>query len=101
MALAPARVRGTVEVRGGPDDYEPFYCPTVEWDWGDETTSEATLDCEPYSPGTSTIRRRFTGDHTYQTSGTFKVTFRLKKKNKVVAATSSNIQVRPGLNEPF
>ncbi len=101
MAVAPARVRAAVEVRGGANDYEEFYCPTVEWDWGDETISEATLDCEPYEPGRSTIRRRFNGDHTYQTSGNYKVTFRLKRKSKVITSTSANVQIRPGMTEPF
>ncbi len=101
LAAAPAKVRAVVEVRGGANDYEDFYCPTLEWDWGDDTRSEATQDCEPYEAGRSEIRRRFTADHTFQHGGNYKVMFRMKRKDKIVIATSANIQVRPGLSDEF
>ena len=59
IAFSPARVRAVAEIRGGPDDYEEFYCPTIEWEWGDGTSSENASDCEPYEAGKSSIRRRF------------------------------------------
>ena len=34
-------VRASLEIRGGSDNYEEFYCPALEWDWGDDTISEA------------------------------------------------------------
>ena len=37
VSFAPSRVVVTAEVNGGADDYEEFYCATVEWDWGDGT----------------------------------------------------------------
>ena len=37
IAMAPARVVLTAELVGGANDFEEFYCPTVEWDWGDGT----------------------------------------------------------------
>jgi hypothetical protein len=43
IAMSPARVSLTAELAGGPDDLEDFYCPTVEWDWGDGTSSETTI----------------------------------------------------------
>jgi hypothetical protein len=101
IAFSPAKVRVVAEVRGGADDYQEYYCPTVEWDWGDGTVSENTEDCNPYEAGKSTIRRRFSTEHTYRMSGNYKVFFRLKRKDKIVAATSSSIQVRPGLREQF
>src|SRR4029079_15374729 len=45
ISMSPARVVVTAERMGGADDYEDFYCPTVAWDWGDETQSESTSDC--------------------------------------------------------
>ena len=102
LVVAPGKVRASLDVRGGSDDYEEFYCPTVEWDWGDETTSEAVQDCEPYAAGKSVIKRRFSAEHTYQESGTYKVTFRMKRKDKVFASASTNLQVQPGPSErPF
>jgi hypothetical protein len=99
ISFSPAKVRVAAEVRGGADDYEEFYCPTIEWDWGDGTISENTEDCNPYEAGKSTIRRRFSAEHTYRMSGNFKVIFKLKRKTRTVAATSVSVQVRPGLRE--
>jgi hypothetical protein len=99
ISFSPAKVRVAAEVRGGADDYEDFYCPTIEWEWGDGTISENTEDCDPYVAGKSTIRRRFSAEHTYRMSGNFKVVFKLKRKTKTIAATSVSVQVRPGLRE--
>jgi hypothetical protein len=98
VALAPVKIRAAAELRGGADDYEEYYCPTVEWDWGDETTSESTKDCEPYVEGRSEISRRFAAEHTYQESGMYKITLRLKRKDKVLALSSASVQVQPGLS---
>jgi len=99
ISFSPAKVRVAVDVRGGADDYQDFYCPTIEWDWGDGTISENTEDCDPYEAGKSTIRRRFSAEHIYRMSGNYKVIFKLKRKDKTLAATSVTVQVRPGLRE--
>ena len=99
VAFSPARVVVTGEIKGGPSDYEEFYCASVEWDWGDDTTSESSYDCDPYEPGKSELRRRFVSEHVYRTSGSYQIEFRLKKKNKTVAAVRTNIQVRPGVRD--
>ena len=96
VGITPARIVLTAEMVGGADDFEEYYCPTVEWDWGDETRSESTIDCEPYQAGKSEIKRRFTVEHVFRRPGAFKVFFRLKKRGKALATTSANIQVRPG-----
>ena len=56
--MVPVRVTATAEFKGGDDDYQDYYCPTVEWNWGDGTVSEAANDCDPYEAGISQIRRR-------------------------------------------
>jgi hypothetical protein len=101
IAFSPAKIRVSVEVRGGADDYVDYYCPTVEWDWGDGTISENSSDCDPYERGKSTIRRRYTADHIYRQQGQFKVVFKLKQKTKQVAAVSTNVQVRGGVGDGF
>jgi len=98
ISMAPSRVVLTAELVGGANDYEEYYCPTVEWDWGDGTHSESTLDCEPYQEGKSEIKRRYTVQHVFRT-GAFKVMFRLKRRDKALAAATVSIQVRPGLRE--
>ena len=98
VSRAPSRVVLTAEITGGPNDYENYYCPTVEWDWGDGTQSESTMDCEPYQPGKSEIKRRFTVEHVFK-AGNHKVMFRLKRHNKPLAAATVQIQVQPGLRD--
>src|SRR6266498_1796972 len=56
ISMAPSKVTLRAELIGGANDYEEFYCPTIEWDWGDGTQSESTSDCEPYQPGKSEIK---------------------------------------------
>lgn len=99
ISMAPSRVVLTAELVGGKNDFEEYYCPAVEWDWGDGTTSEASTDCQPYESGKSEIKRRFTVDHVFKGPGNFRVMFRLKKHEKAVGLASAQIQVRPGLRD--
>ena len=99
MAIAPARVVFTAELNGGANDLQEYYCPTIEWEWGDDTRSEATSDCEPYEAGKSEIKRRFTVEHQYKHGANYRVVFRLKRGAKSVAQATVNIQVRPGLRD--
>jgi len=100
MAISPARVVASADINGGPDDFEEFYCAGVEWDWGDDTRSNNSADCDPYEAGKSQIKRRFTADHVYRTAGDYRVQFRLKKKDKALAAGSASVKIRPGLGDP-
>jgi hypothetical protein len=100
VGFSPARMVLTADLKGGADDYEEFYCPTVEWDWGDDTKSEARTDCDPYEAGKSEIKRHFTADHTYNIAGEYRAEFRLKQKGKVVARGSTDVKVRPGIRDP-
>src|SRR5688572_11530037 len=99
VSFAPARVVVVAEVKGGANDFEDFYCPTVEWEWGDFTTSTAEADCEPYSAGKSEIRRRYTVEHRFKNPGGFKIILRLKKGTKVIASANTQVQVRAGLGQ--
>ena len=47
VGFAPLKTRLVVDVRNGDDDFADFYCPTVEWDWGDGTVSANSEDCDP------------------------------------------------------
>ncbi len=118
--FSPLRVVATAEVKGGSNDYEDFYCASVEWDWGDGTRSEVKADCDPYEAGKSEITRRFVQEHTFRSSGVttspfdtstnpdtsgtqpsarFQVKFMLKQKNKTVGSGQTNIEIRPGLRD--
>jgi hypothetical protein len=98
VSIAPSRVVLTAELVGGANDFEEFYCPTIEWDWGDGTQSSSTADCDPYEPGKSEIKRRFTVEHVFR-AGSYRVMFRMKRRDKSLAAASANIQVRPGIRD--
>jgi len=99
VSFAPARIVVVAELKGGSNDFADFYCPTLEWEWGDETRSSAEADCEPYEAGKSEIRRRYTVEHRYRNPGGFRIVLRLKKGDKVVAAANTMVQVRPGLGQ--
>ena len=100
VSFAPSRVVVVAELRGGADDNEEFYCPTVEWEWGDGTTSTAEADCAPYDPAKSEIKRRFTVQHQFRNPGGFRISIRLKKGSSTIASASTRVQVRPGLGNP-
>jgi hypothetical protein len=97
VAFAPARIFLTAEIRGGADDYEDLYCPTVEWDWGDGTASASQADCAPYESGKSQIRRRYAVEHVYRQAGGFRIQLRLKKGTRVNGFAQAVVQVRAGL----
>jgi hypothetical protein len=99
VGFTPLRVRVSVDVRGGADDYADFYCPTIEWEWGDGTASESSSDCDPYEAGKSTIQRRWSAEHVFRQSGGFRIVFKLKQKTRQIAAANATIQVRPGRGE--
>jgi hypothetical protein len=98
ISMAPSRVVLTAELLGGANDAENYYCPSVEWDWGDGTQSESSSDCPPYEAGKSEIKRRYTVEHVFR-AGAYRVTLRLKRHERVMASAAVNIQVRPGLRD--
>jgi hypothetical protein len=97
--FSPLRVMLSAEIKGGDDNYEDFYCPSIEWTWGDDTKTESSSDCDPFEEGKSAIKRRYTTTRIFQTYGDYKVEFRLKQKDRVVGAGSTTIQVRPGVRD--
>jgi hypothetical protein len=99
MGMSPVRVVVTADLSGGADS-EELYCPGVEWEWGDDTRSMDTADCDPYVAGKSEIKRRFTADHVYRSAGEYRVQVRLKRKDKTIGAGSTSVRVRPGLGDP-
>lgn len=99
ISFSPANIHLVAELKGGPDDYEEFYCPAIEWDWGDGTRSENSSDCEPYEAGVSQILRRFSKTHIYNIQGRYRVQVRLKRNTKVLTSATTNVQVRAGLRE--
>ena len=97
VVIAPARVTLTADLVGGADDFEEYYCPSIQWEWGDDTSSESTTDCEPYEAGRSQIKRRYTVQHQFRRAGNYKLYLHLKQKDKILGSASTTIQVQPGV----
>ena len=97
VAIAPARVTLTAELTGGSDDFADYYCPAIEWEWGDETSSESTTDCEPYEAGKSQIKRRYTVQHEFRRPGTYKIYLHLKARDHILGSGTTTLQVQPGV----
>jgi hypothetical protein len=94
--MVPVRVVGIAELKGGSDDFEEYYCPTIEWNWDDGTVSESSNDCEPYEAGKSLIKRKYTVTHPYKQGGHYRITFKLKQKQKVVGGANTVVQLLGG-----
>ena len=94
VAFAGTEISFTGVLRGGPDDYEDFYCVSAEWDWDDETKSESIFDCEPYEPGVSEIRRRFSRRHTFDLGGRYEVRLTLKRRDDVVQLVRTSVVIQ-------
>lgn len=99
ISFSPARIVATAELKDVDETSGEFYCPGLEWDWGDGTTSEASFDCEPFEAGRSEIKKRFVAEHTFQTAGRYRVQLRLKRQKKVILSGSTTVQVRPGARD--
>jgi hypothetical protein len=97
FAFSPATILFTAELKGG-DDLEEFYCPEIEWEWGDGGRSVSEGDCDPWEPGTEIVRR-FTTRHQYRYAGRYRVRVVLSKAGKDIAADRVTVQVRPGIGE--
>ena len=97
MSFSPAYVLTTAELVGG-DELEEFYCPGLEWDWGDGAKSVRESDCPPFEPGSALVRR-FTAHHGYRSAGEYQITVTLRRANKSLAVASARIDVRPGLGD--
>lgn len=94
--MVPVRISATAEFKGGDDDYQEYYCPTIEWNWGDGTISESSNDCDPYEAGKSQIRRRYTVSHNYKRPGAYRISFRLKNKERIVTAATTLVRLLGG-----
>lgn len=99
VGFAPLRVVFTAELRGGPNDYQEYYCPSIEWDWGDDTQSQDAQDCDPYVAGKSEIKRTYTAEHRFEYGGEYAVNFRLKRGDKVITSASTVLKIRAGIRD--
>jgi len=91
-AFSPVHVLVVAELKGG-DDLEEFYCPGLEWDWGDGERSLHEADCAPFEPGT-TLERRFSARHVFRQAGEFDVQVRLRRADRSLATATVRVSVQ-------
>jgi hypothetical protein len=98
VAFTPASVILTAELTGG-DELEEFYCPTLEWEWGDGGRSETASDCEPFE-SKELFERRFFAYHDYKRPGQYNVKLTLRRSQRPIAAATINLTVHASVGGP-
>lgn len=91
VAFSPVEILVTGQLKGGAD-VEEFYCPGLEWDWGDGTRSSYESDCAPYEAG-AVLERFFRARHAYSTPGAYQVRLTLRRADRTVASSSIAVTV--------
>jgi hypothetical protein len=89
---APVNVLATAELMGG-DEVEEFYCPALEWEWGDGSRSVQESDCAPFQPG-DTLERHFSAEHVFRGSGTYNVRVTMRRTSRQLAVAAATISVQ-------
>jgi hypothetical protein len=97
FAFSPANLLFTVELKGG-DDIEEYYCPEIEWEWGDGDKSSQESDCDPWT-STTKLQRRFTSHHVYEHAGLYRARVTLIKAGKRFASQTVEVTIRAGLGD--
>jgi len=92
LAFPPVNVFLTAELVGGPDT-EEYYCPGLEWDWGDGGKSVHEADCAPFEDGIL-LQRRFTAEHAYGSAGVYRVRVSLQRESRSLAKAEATVTVR-------
>jgi hypothetical protein len=91
VAFSPVEVLVIAELKGG-QDVEDFYCPGLEWDWGDGSRSAHESDCAPFGGGTR-LDRFFAARHAFRAPGAYTVRLSLSRAGRIVAVASMPLTV--------
>lgn len=91
VAFSPVEVLVTAQLKGGAD-IEEFYCPGLEWDWGDGTRSEHEADCDPFESGAA-LERFFRARHAYRAPGSYSVRLTLRRADRTLAVAAVAVTV--------
>jgi hypothetical protein len=91
VAFSPVEVFAVGELRGG-GDVEDFYCPGLEWDWGDGSRSARESDCAPFAEGAE-VDRFYSARHAFRGPGVYTVRLTLRRGGRTVAVASVAVSV--------
>jgi hypothetical protein len=97
VAFSPVNVLLIAELQGG-DATEDFYCPEVEWEWGDGGKSSHESDCPPLEAN-GHFERRFTAQHAYRHAGNYNVKVTMRRSSRPLAVATATVTVRPGFGD--
>ena len=92
VAFFPVEIVAIGEVMGGQDT-EDFYCPGLEWDWGDGSRSARESDCAPFVDG-ATVDHLYSARHAFRAPGVYVVRLTLRRAGRAVAVASAAVAVR-------
>jgi hypothetical protein len=94
MAYSPVSVLVLAQLVGG-DEHEDFYCPDVEWEFGDGSRSAQQADCEPFTEGMP-LERHFRARHAYLRPGDYEVRVTLSRASRTLAVATTRVTVHGG-----
>src|SRR5512143_1828334 len=89
-AFPPANVLAVAELKGRPG--EDFYCPGIEWEWGDGSRSASEGDCPPYHEGAE-VERFYSARHAYGAPGTYDLKLTMRRAHRTLAVATLEIVV--------
>jgi hypothetical protein len=98
MAMAPVDVLLVARLEGG-DELKELYCPEIEIEWDDGSSSDQEPECPPFEPGVTKIERRYSASHTFRRSGLYNIQLRLSHEGRNVLSERVELHVGPGLGE--
>jgi hypothetical protein len=99
-AFSPATVLVVARLVGGRD-LEGFYCPEVEWDFGDGGRSTREGDCPPFGDDTK-MARLYSLRYRYSGAGEYQIRLTLRRAGRTVVSASVPIKViGRGSDEPI
>jgi hypothetical protein len=98
MAMAPVDALLVARLEGG-DDLEELYCPEIQIEWDDGSSSDQEPECPAFEPGVTRIERRYSFSHTFRRSGLYNIQLRLSHEDRNVLSEHVELRVGPGLGE--
>ena len=90
-AFSPATVLVVARLVGG-QDLEDFYCPALEWDFGDGSRSTREGDCPPFDDDTK-MARLFSLRYRYSGAGEYQIRLTLRRAGRTVVSASVPVKV--------
>jgi hypothetical protein len=87
-----AWIRFRLSVKDGGD--EDFYCPRLEWEWEDLTTSTEESDCPPFAEAQKEDHERsWSKSRQFWEPGSHTIKVRLYKGDRLVRTIESKVEV--------